>query len=69
MNLVTDVFPALAFAGAPGSPRLMNQPARDPNERLREWVGLSTGEIDLHRVLVAHAPRGALIDRGSEKLA
>jgi len=34
MNLVTDVFPALALAVEPASPDLMNQPPRDPSERL-----------------------------------
>jgi Ca2+-transporting ATPase len=34
MNLVTDVFPALALAVEPASSDLMNQPPRDPRERL-----------------------------------
>jgi P-type Ca2+ transporter type 2C len=34
MNLVTDVFPALALAVEPASPKLMKQPPRDPNKRL-----------------------------------
>ena len=34
MNLVTDVFPALALAVEPASPYLMHQPPRDPGERL-----------------------------------
>ncbi|HSE20066.1 MAG TPA: HAD-IC family P-type ATPase [Pyrinomonadaceae bacterium] len=34
MNLVTDVFPALALAVEPASPELMKQPPRDPHVRL-----------------------------------
>jgi Ca2+-transporting ATPase len=34
MNLVTDVFPALALAVEPASPELMRQPPRDPHVRL-----------------------------------
>ena len=34
MNLVTDVFPALALAVEPASPDLMKQPPRDPHTRL-----------------------------------
>ncbi|MCM3903911.1 MAG: cation-transporting P-type ATPase [Pyrinomonadaceae bacterium] len=34
MNLVTDVFPALALAVEPASQDLMKQPPRDPNTRL-----------------------------------
>jgi Ca2+-transporting ATPase len=34
MNLVTDIFPALALAVEPASPNLMKQPPRDPNRPL-----------------------------------
>ena len=34
MNLVTDVFPALALAVEPASPEIMNQPPRDPSTTL-----------------------------------
>jgi Ca2+-transporting ATPase len=34
VNLVTDVFPALALTVEPASPDLMRQPPRDPNSRL-----------------------------------
>ena len=34
MNLVTDVFPALALAVEPASPEIMKQRPRDPGERL-----------------------------------
>src|SRR5207248_3760931 len=34
MNLVTDVFPALALAMEPGEPAVMRQPPRPPPERL-----------------------------------
>ncbi len=34
MNLVTDVFPALALALEPSAPNMMRQPPRKPNERL-----------------------------------
>ncbi|MFO8034545.1 MAG: cation-transporting P-type ATPase [Candidatus Bipolaricaulota bacterium] len=32
LNLVTDVFPALALAGGEGDPRVMKRPPRDPSE-------------------------------------
>ena len=34
VNLITDVFPALALAVEPASPDLMRQPPRDPHSRL-----------------------------------
>ncbi|HKZ80039.1 MAG TPA: cation-transporting P-type ATPase [Pyrinomonadaceae bacterium] len=34
MNLVTDVFPALALAVEPASPEIMKQPPRSPQQRL-----------------------------------
>jgi Ca2+-transporting ATPase len=42
LNLITDVFPAMALALEPSSPDSMKRPARDPEEPLmtRQFVGL-----------------------------
>jgi Ca2+-transporting ATPase len=42
LNLVTDVFPALALAVEPAAPYTMRRPPRDPNEQLlgRRFLGL-----------------------------
>jgi P-type Ca2+ transporter type 2C len=48
LNMLTDVFPALALAMEPSSPDVMNRPPRDPRERLMRprfvwliaWQGL-----------------------------
>ncbi|MFW6193624.1 MAG: cation-translocating P-type ATPase, partial [Gemmatimonadota bacterium] len=44
LNLVTDVFPALALGGVEGSPRLMERPPRDPEEPVltdRHWRSIA----------------------------
>ncbi len=43
LNLVTDVFPALALGVGEGDPRIMDRPPRDPEERIltpQHWVGI-----------------------------
>ena len=43
LNLVTDVFPALALGMNPGDSAILNQPPRDPKEPvlpLRLWLGI-----------------------------
>ncbi|HVY54991.1 MAG TPA: cation-transporting P-type ATPase, partial [Thermodesulfobacteriota bacterium] len=44
LNLVTDVFPALALGMGEGDERVMSVPARDPKEPLitgRKWLGIA----------------------------
>ena len=44
LNLVTDVFPALALGVGEGDPSLMNQPPRPPAEPFlarRQWIGIA----------------------------
>jgi len=58
LNLVTDVFPALALGVGAGSPALMQQRPRDPREGLltrRHWV-----RIVLHGLVIAAAVLGAM---------
>jgi P-type Ca2+ transporter type 2C len=37
LNLITDVFPALALALEPAEPGVMKQPPRDPREKILHW--------------------------------
>ncbi len=57
LNLVTDVFPALALGVCEGSPALMQQPPRDPREPIltrRHWRSVFTlGAIIAISVLAA----------------
>lgn len=44
LNLVTDVFPALALGVGEGEPDIMRQPPRDPNEAIlarRHWIDIA----------------------------
>jgi Ca2+-transporting ATPase len=44
LNLVTDVFPALALGAGEGPPRVMAEPPRDPRERVLEaphWLAIA----------------------------
>ena len=44
LNIVTDVFPALALAAGEGSPGIMTYPPRDKNEPImtrKHWLGLT----------------------------
>jgi len=43
LNLVTDVFPALALGVGKGDPHIMERPPRDPEERVlmrQHWMGI-----------------------------
>ncbi|MBS3784340.1 MAG: cation transporting ATPase C-terminal domain-containing protein, partial [Anaerolineae bacterium] len=43
LNLVTDVFPALALGVGRGDPHVMERPPRDPDERVlmrQHWMGI-----------------------------
>jgi Ca2+-transporting ATPase len=57
LNLVTDVFPALALGVGEGSPALMRDPPRDPQEPVlsrRDWRGIfGLGAVIALSVLVA----------------
>jgi len=59
MNLVTDVFPALALALGEGEGAVMEQPARDAREPVltgRHWGGIATyGGLMTACALGAHA--------------
>jgi len=58
LNLVTDVFPALALGVGEGEPGIMRLPPRDPKEPLltnRHWL-----EIALYGLLITAAVLGAL---------
>ena len=58
LNLVTDVFPALALGVGPGRPDLMRRPPRPSAERIlarRHWV-----EVGLHGLVISLATLGAM---------
>jgi Ca2+-transporting ATPase len=58
LNLVTDVFPALALGVGPGRPGLMHQRPRPSNEQIltrRYWM-----EIGLYGLVMAFATLGAM---------
>jgi Ca2+-transporting ATPase len=58
LNLVTDVFPALALGVGPGRPGIMNERPRPSNERIlprRDWIG-----IGLHGLFMAAATLGSM---------
>ena len=58
LNLVTDVFPALALGVGPGRPGMMKQKPRPAAESIltrRHWVG-----IGLHGLVMAFATLGAM---------
>ena len=51
LNLVTDVFPAMALALEPSAPGVMKQSPRDPRQALmlRHFVGLIVAQTVLRR--------------------
>ena len=58
LNLVTDVFPALALGVGPGRPGIMDEQPRSSKERIlpwRYWIG-----IGLHGLFMAAATLGAM---------
>ena len=58
LNLVTDVFPALALGVGPGRPGLMKMKPRPADERIlprRDWI-----RIGLHGLVMAGATLGAM---------
>ena len=58
LNLVTDVFPALALGVGPGRPDLMRRRPRPSSERIlprRYWI-----EIGLHGLIISLATLGAM---------
>lgn len=59
LNLVTDMFPALALGVSAGDPRIMQQPPRDPSEPIlarRHWVAIA-----IHGVVITMAVMAALV--------
>jgi len=56
LNLVTDIFPALALGTGPGDPTIMSRPPRDPEEPIlprRSWIQISLfGSVITISVLV-----------------
>ncbi|MCP3904641.1 MAG: cation-transporting P-type ATPase [Planctomycetes bacterium] len=59
LNLVTDVFPALALGFGEGDERVMDRPPRDPQEPVvtrRHWAGIAA-----HGVLLAVVTLAALV--------
>ncbi len=58
LNVITDVFPALALGLGKGDPRVMDRPPRDPDEPVltrRHW-----GAVGVWSVLIAACVLGAL---------
>jgi Ca2+-transporting ATPase len=69
LNLVTDVFPALALGVGEGDPQIMKQPPRDPKEPIltvRDWLAIS-GYGVMMTVSVLGALMVALIWLGMEE--
>lgn len=66
LNLVTDVFPALALGAGEGSPSIMRQPPRPSDERILrrlDWIRIVAFSILLAlSVLGAHEIAAALLD-------
>ncbi len=59
LNLVTDVFPALALGAGEGEAGAMRRPPRDPKEPVltrRHWIGIAA-----HGLLLSAAVLGALL--------
>ena len=73
LNMVTDVFPAMALALEPSAPDVMKRPPRDPQEPLMTprfvgliaWQGLLLTGVTLAGVLRRHA----LVRRGGRRAA
>jgi Ca2+-transporting ATPase len=58
LNLVTDVFPALALGVGKGDPHIMERPPRDPEERVlmrQHWMGIGG-----YSLVISAAVLGAL---------
>jgi Ca2+-transporting ATPase len=70
LNLVTDVFPALALGVGEGDPDIMQRPPRDPRESIitrHHWIGIGLyGAVITISVLVAFAISFLWLDAGSE---
>ena len=68
LNLVTDVFPALALGAVEGAPDLMRRPPRDPREEVltrRHWTAIGAyGVVITATVLSGFAYALAVLERG-----
>jgi len=70
LNLVTDVFPALALAMGEGSPSVMDRPPRDPSEPVlagRHWRSI-VGIASVITAAVLSAPALERLQRSGRRL-